>query len=246
MVIAVTGANACDSAATRSPVATLALEPFAQHSVRLSERGEIALVAETTACVVDSYESTVACYNPQGTEVAVWGREGEGPGEFPKGGPGDVLSMGNGRLGAWSSGHRRLSVFGIDGMRIVDFNLTVPGVFAGGPMAFLAEAEGWRSILVDSSESNRGSVLRHHRIQPRYTTGRFGVRLRDPPFSRGPAMRGYRGYAALHVASRSDPFEWIAPLLFMPRRNRPPPQPRRRTGVLGENADLPRRVPQRA
>ena len=141
MAIAVTGANACDSAPRRSPVDAVALEPFAQHSVRLSQRDEIALVTEVMACVVDSYESTIACYDPQGAEVTAWGREGEGPGEFPKGGPGDVLSVANGRLGAWSSGRRRLSVFGIDGVHIVDFNLTVPGVFAGGPMAFRAEAE---------------------------------------------------------------------------------------------------------
>ena len=140
-VIAATGTGACDSGATRSPVVAVALDPFAQHPVRLSQRDEIAIVREAMACVVVSYESTVACYDPQGTEVVVWGREGEGPGEFQKGGPGDLLSMANGRLGAWSSGHRRLSVFRIDGVHIVDFNLAVPGVVAGGPMAFRAEAE---------------------------------------------------------------------------------------------------------
>ena len=139
-VIAVTG-GACDSAATRSPVDAVALGPFAQHPVRLSEAGDIALVSEATACVVVSYESAVACYDPQGAEVALWGSEGEGPGEFPKGGPGTLVRMGTGQLGAWSSGLRRLSVFGIDGAHVVDFSLAVPGLLAGDPVAFRAGGE---------------------------------------------------------------------------------------------------------
>ena len=140
-VIAVTG-GACDSGATRSPVDAVALEPFAQHPVRLSERDGIALVSEATACVVVSYESAVACYDPQGAEVALWGSEGEGPGEFPKGGAGEVLRMADGQLGTWRLDRTRLSVFGTDGAHIVDFNLTVPGIFTGPPMAFRAGGEG--------------------------------------------------------------------------------------------------------
>lgn len=158
MVIAATVANACDSATTSSPVATLSLVPFAQNSVRLTQRDEIALVADTAACVVDSYESTVVCYDPQGAELGDWGKEGEGPGEFPKGGPRDLLSMANGRLGAWSPGYRRLSVFQVDGVHIADFGLPVPGVFSGGPMAFHTDTEGsdrfWLTAVSPTGEAS--------------------------------------------------------------------------------------------
>ena len=139
-MIALTG-GACDSAATRFPVDAVALEPFAQHPVRQSNAVEIILVSEATACVVVSYEGTVACYDPQGAEVALWGSEGEGPGEFPKRGPGALVRMGSGRLGAWSSRLGRLSVFGIDGAHIADLNLAVPGFNSGDPVAFRAGDE---------------------------------------------------------------------------------------------------------
>ena len=116
--------------------------PFAEHAVRLSERDGVALVGKATACVVDSYESAVVCHDLRGTEVAVLGVEGEGPGEFPKGGPQVVFRMAGGRVGAWSSSRRLLSLFRTDGFHIVDFKLTAPGVFAGGPVAFRAETEG--------------------------------------------------------------------------------------------------------
>ncbi len=158
--VAVLGAGACDSPAVQSPVATVALEPFAQHSVRLSERGEVAVTGEMTACVVDSYESAVVCYDAQGTEVAVWGREGEGPGEFPKGGPGDVLRIASDRLGTWSSSRRRLSVFRVDGVHILDFSLNAPGVFAGGPMSFRAESEGGERLrLTAASPTGEASFV---------------------------------------------------------------------------------------
>ena len=160
--VAVIGTGACDSAAVQSPVATLALEPLARHSVRLSERDEVALTGETTACVVDSYESAVVCYDTQGTEVAVWGREGEGPGEFPKGGPGEVLSMESDRLGTWSSRRRRLSVFRVDGVHILDFSLNAPGVFVGGPMSFRAESEGgerlWLTAASPTGEASFATI----------------------------------------------------------------------------------------
>ena len=135
-VSAVAMAGACDRATTPSPVSTVALVPFAGHRVRLSESDEVALAGETTACVVDSYESTVVCHDPQGTEVAVLGLEGEGPGEFPKGGPGDVFPVPGGRVGAWNSGRRRMSLFRVDGVHIADFVLSAPGLYAGGPVGF--------------------------------------------------------------------------------------------------------------
>ena len=160
-VIALTG-GACDSGATRFPVDAVALEPFAQHPVRLSSSLEIVLVSAATACVVVSYEGAVACYDPQGAEVALWGSEGEGPGEFPKRGPGALVRMGGGRLGAWSSRLSRLSVFGIDGAHIVDLNLAVPGFHSGDPMAFRAGDESgdrlWLTAVGPTSVDPTGEV----------------------------------------------------------------------------------------
>ena len=52
-------------------------------AVPLSESEEVALLAdERTACVIDSYEGQVRCVAGEGTVVGVFGREGEGPGEF--------------------------------------------------------------------------------------------------------------------------------------------------------------------
>ena len=158
--IALTGAGACDSASTRFPVDAVALEPFAQHPVRPSSSLEIVLVSAATACVVVSYEGTVACYDPQGAEVALWGSEGEGPGEFPKRGPGALVRMGSGRLGAWSSRLGRLSVFGIDGAHIADLNLAVPGFNSGDPVAFRAGDEsGDRLWLTATAVASTGEGI---------------------------------------------------------------------------------------
>ena len=135
-MVAAAMAGACDPATTPSPIETIVLVPFAQHRVRLSGSDEVALAGETIACVVASYESTVVCYDPQGIEVAVLGVEGEGPGEFPKGGPGDVFGMAGGRVGAWSPKRRQLSLFRVDGVHIADLALSAPGLYAGGPVSF--------------------------------------------------------------------------------------------------------------
>ena len=162
VMIAAMGANACDSTAMRPPVEAHALTPVAQHPVRLSERDEITLVSDTLACVVDSYESNVACYKPQGVEVVVWGREGEGPGEFPEGGPRNLVGMGSEQIGAWNSVHRRLSVFRVDGAHIADLSLPAPGIFAGGPTAFHASAEGgdrlWLTAVSPTGELSFATV----------------------------------------------------------------------------------------
>ena len=78
--------------------------------VPLSAKGSIALLSdETTACVFDSYEVRVRCVTRTGEVVGVFGREGEGPGEF------DVLSRLVGgpdnSVGAVDMGLDRFSVF---------------------------------------------------------------------------------------------------------------------------------------
>ena len=57
-------------------------EPTGKAGVPASENGNVALVGESTACVVDSYFVQIHCVTRDGRTVAIWGREGEGPGEF--------------------------------------------------------------------------------------------------------------------------------------------------------------------
>ena len=62
---------------------TLVPERIGTVRVPLSQGGSIALLSdENTACVIDSYEVQVRCFNRSGDVVGVFGREGEGPGEF--------------------------------------------------------------------------------------------------------------------------------------------------------------------
>lgn len=57
-------------------------EPTGEAAVPASENGLVALVDESTACVVDSYFVRVHCVTRDGRTTAAWGREGAGPGEF--------------------------------------------------------------------------------------------------------------------------------------------------------------------
>ncbi|MDE2653905.1 MAG: hypothetical protein OXI71_08830 [Gemmatimonadota bacterium] len=60
----------------------------------LSESHQVALLAdERVACVVDSYETRVRCVDPEGAVVGVFGRVGEGPGEFGRSGSNDLISI---------------------------------------------------------------------------------------------------------------------------------------------------------
>ena len=52
-------------------------------AVPQSENDQVALLAdERTACAIDSYESQIHCVDGEGAVVGVFGRKGEGPGEF--------------------------------------------------------------------------------------------------------------------------------------------------------------------
>lgn len=59
-----------------------ALRPVAESPAPFSRNNHIALADEDTACVIESFEYRVACFDPDGTAVALYGRQGEGPGEF--------------------------------------------------------------------------------------------------------------------------------------------------------------------
>ena len=88
------------------PEATVALKPVA--AVSSDAFGtHIALISDDVACVPDSYEFRVMCYDRGGEMLGVWGREGEGPGEFQ-----DIMQV-------WRWPHRRVAVFGIGGRMTV-------------------------------------------------------------------------------------------------------------------------------
>ena len=95
-------------------------------AVPLSESEEVALLAdERTACVIDSYEGQVRCVDGEGSVVGVFGREGEGPGEF---GDPTYLARGEaGTVGVVDSDLGRFTVFEPSGAYVSD--VLLPDVF---------------------------------------------------------------------------------------------------------------------
>ena len=88
-------------------------------AVPLSESNEVALLADgRTACVIDSYEGQVRCVDGEGTVAGVFGREGEGPGEF--GNPGDLARGDDGTVGVVDPALGRFSVFEASGAYVSD------------------------------------------------------------------------------------------------------------------------------
>ena len=82
----------------------------------LSRSHQVALLAdERVACVVDSYEGRVRCVDMEGGVVGVFGRAGEGPGEFGTGSFGDInidLVRGEaGTVGVYDGLMARFTVF---------------------------------------------------------------------------------------------------------------------------------------
>lgn len=58
------------------------LEPAASSSAPMSYNNDIALVSEEIGCIINSYEHRIRCTDRDGSVVGVFGREGDGPGEF--------------------------------------------------------------------------------------------------------------------------------------------------------------------
>ena len=89
------------------------LLPFASSGAPLSASDDIAIVSEEIACVINSYETRIHCVDRSDGGVAVFGREGEGPGEFDgltgiERGPG-------GQVVAMDYGAARMTFFESDG-----------------------------------------------------------------------------------------------------------------------------------
>ena len=110
------------------PALPLALSGSAD--VSHSENQSLALVGEDTACVVDSYEFQIRCLTRSGHEVGLFGREGEGPGEFSS-----FLSVERGpdhSLAVIDVGLSRLTIFRPDGVVLSETSL--PADFLGYQM----------------------------------------------------------------------------------------------------------------
>ena len=101
------GDAASDAIFTPEAIGTAALP--------LSEDSEVALLAdERVACVVDSYETKVRCVDTEGAVVGVFGRVGEGPGEFGRSdNPGnlDLVRGEEGAVGVYDRVLGRFTVF---------------------------------------------------------------------------------------------------------------------------------------
>ena len=76
----------------------------------LSESDRVALLAdERTACAIDSYEGQIRCVDSEGAVVGVFGRKGEGPGEFGR--PGNLARGEEGTVGVHDTEQGRFTVF---------------------------------------------------------------------------------------------------------------------------------------
>ena len=98
-------------------------EVFATADVALGGSNQVALLAdERVACVVDSYEGRVRCLDTEGAVVGVFGRAGEGPGEFGTGSFGDVnihlLRGAAGTVGVYDGLLARFTVFEPSGAHV--------------------------------------------------------------------------------------------------------------------------------
>ena len=115
-LLAFTGAFAQEDAAGED---ILTPEVIGTAALPLSESGAVALlVDERVACVADSYETRVRCVDVEGTVVGVFGREGEGPGEFES--PAYLARGADGTVGVHDPGLGRFTVFEPSGAHVSD------------------------------------------------------------------------------------------------------------------------------
>lgn len=106
--------------------------PVAEVGAPASAASSVALVSEGTACVVDSYFVRIHCLHRDGRPAEVWGRQGEGPGEFA-----DIQAVVRGPQGSVAvvdGDLRRVTTFQPTGERVSETRL--PSLFTPkGPMS---------------------------------------------------------------------------------------------------------------
>lgn len=104
-------AAAGDAIFTPEVIGTAALPPSESDAVSLLAGGRV-------ACVVDSYETQVRCLDADGAVVGVFGRKGEGPGEFDT--PAYLARGEEGTVGVHDLGPGRFTVFEPSGAYLSD------------------------------------------------------------------------------------------------------------------------------
>ena len=105
------------------PVVT-ALSPVARAQVPYSDTRSVALVDEATACTIDSFDVRVRCVARDERTIGLFGREGDGPGEFQN--PTRLVRGRGGRIGVMDSRLRRFQVFLPWGELVASAEVPVP------------------------------------------------------------------------------------------------------------------------
>ena len=147
----------CDAAAAPE-VGETPLAPLASSLAPLARGGAIALVTEETACVIDTYISQVHCIHRHRKPAHVFGRRGQGPGEF-RYRPQHLVRGPNGTVGV--IGMRKMVVFEPSGPLVTEVGL--PGrVRPAAPIDSVLMGE-----LLEMNRQTRVFGIRHVAIDVR-------------------------------------------------------------------------------
>ena len=126
----------------------LSLWPFASNRVPLTMSDDVALVSADVACVLNSFESRIACVDSRRRAIGVFGREGEGPGEFR--GPPSLERGPDGMLAVFDIRSAQLTFFQPDGT-LVSATRMPPNVFMSDLHA--GRVLGYRLAMLDRTRS---------------------------------------------------------------------------------------------
>lgn len=117
-----------------------------------SESGQVALLAdERVACVFDFYETRVRCMDAEGAAVGVFGRTGEGPGEFGNSDSPNSLHLvrgHDGTLGVYDSRLFRFTVFEPSGAYVSEARM--PFMQPRRSFGTVLTGTVWRGWIADS------------------------------------------------------------------------------------------------
>lgn len=135
---------------------TLIPERIGAVEVPWSQAGSIALLSdENTACVIDSYEEKVRCFNRSGDVVGVFGREGEGPGEF--GSVSRLVGGPDNKVGTVDNGLQRFSVFEPSGVLVSEVVLPGAAVILIPIRRFSTTIAGISTVTFDVKKIEAGA-----------------------------------------------------------------------------------------
>ena len=142
-----------------------------------SENDEVALLAdERRACVIDSYEVQVRCVDGEGAVVGVFGRKGEGPGEF--GAPASLARGEEGTVGVMDLELGRFTVFEPSGVYVSD--VILPGV-AFSPLSSFGDVLLGVSLDLSAMFGGESSGLIMNRFDVNIASGEVVREEGSPP-----------------------------------------------------------------